>query len=144
MKNSLNNISQEEKNRILEMHSGKKNVISEQPEHGMGAIINEPKKNDFVNQNMLRPVLEKLGYNQVKSLDGGWTKMIPQKNITLSIHFNNGYAVVETKNINQPTQTDSYGKIHGMGELKPSEKFPLNMRSNILNDFARFLKDCEK
>jgi len=31
MKNLFNNISQEEKNRILEMHSGKKNVISEQP-----------------------------------------------------------------------------------------------------------------
>ena len=29
MKNLLNNISQEEKNRILEMHSGKKNVIKE-------------------------------------------------------------------------------------------------------------------
>ena len=29
MKNLLNNISQEEKNRILEMHSGKKNVIRE-------------------------------------------------------------------------------------------------------------------
>jgi len=31
MKNSFNNISQEEKNRILEMHSGNKTVISEQP-----------------------------------------------------------------------------------------------------------------
>jgi hypothetical protein len=30
MKNLFNDISQEEKNRILEMHSGKKNVISEQ------------------------------------------------------------------------------------------------------------------
>lgn len=30
MKNLFNNISQEEKSRILEMHSGKKNVISEQ------------------------------------------------------------------------------------------------------------------
>lgn len=30
MKNLLNNISQEEKNRILEMHSGKKNVIKEE------------------------------------------------------------------------------------------------------------------
>ena len=84
MKRLFNEISQEEKNRILEMHLGKKNVISEQPEHGMG------------------------------------------------------------NNINQPTQTDSNGKIHGMGALKPSEKFPLNMRSNILNDFARFLKNCEK
>ncbi len=32
MKNLFNNISQEEKNRILEMHSAKKNVISEQLE----------------------------------------------------------------------------------------------------------------
>ena len=31
MRNLFNNISQEEKSRILEMHSGKKNVISEQP-----------------------------------------------------------------------------------------------------------------
>ena len=31
MKNLFNNISQDEKNRILEMHSAKKNVISEQP-----------------------------------------------------------------------------------------------------------------
>ena len=30
MKNLFNNISQEDKNRILEMHSGKKNTISEQ------------------------------------------------------------------------------------------------------------------
>ena len=30
MKNLFNDISQEERNRILEMHSGKKNVISEQ------------------------------------------------------------------------------------------------------------------
>jgi hypothetical protein len=36
MKNLLNNISQEEKNRILEMHSFKKNVISEQPNLGGG------------------------------------------------------------------------------------------------------------
>jgi len=32
MKNLFNNISQDEKNRILEMHSAKKNVISEQNE----------------------------------------------------------------------------------------------------------------
>ncbi len=30
MNNLFNNISQDEKNRILEMHSGKKNVISDQ------------------------------------------------------------------------------------------------------------------
>jgi hypothetical protein len=33
MKNLFNDISQDEKNRILEMHSGKKNVISEQLNH---------------------------------------------------------------------------------------------------------------
>jgi hypothetical protein len=31
MKNLFNDISEEEKNRVLEMHSGKKTVISEQP-----------------------------------------------------------------------------------------------------------------
>lgn len=31
MKNLFNDISEEEKNRVLEMHSGKKNVILEQP-----------------------------------------------------------------------------------------------------------------
>ena len=36
MKNLFNNISQDEKNRILEMHSVKKNVISEQPILGGG------------------------------------------------------------------------------------------------------------
>jgi hypothetical protein len=35
MKNLFNSISQEEKSRILEMHSGKKNVISEQPTEDM-------------------------------------------------------------------------------------------------------------
>ncbi len=34
MKNLFNDISQDEKNRILEMHSGKKNVISEQESFG--------------------------------------------------------------------------------------------------------------
>ena len=36
MKNLFNDISQEEKNRILEMHSGKKNVISEQETNEAG------------------------------------------------------------------------------------------------------------
>ena len=31
MKNLFNNISEEEKSRVLEMHSGKKTIISEQP-----------------------------------------------------------------------------------------------------------------
>jgi hypothetical protein len=35
MKNLFNNISQEEKNRILEMHSGKKRVIYEQDDNWM-------------------------------------------------------------------------------------------------------------
>ena len=35
MKNLFNDISQDEKNRILEMHSGKKNVISEDVPTGM-------------------------------------------------------------------------------------------------------------
>jgi len=46
MKNLFNDISEEEKNRILEMHSGKKNVISEQSEHGMGLLV-KPDKNQL-------------------------------------------------------------------------------------------------
>ena len=41
MKNLLNNISQEEKNRILEMHSSKKNVMTEQ---SLGGVIDWAKE----------------------------------------------------------------------------------------------------
>ena len=44
MKNLFNNISQEEKNRILEMHSAKKNVISEQFE-----VDDKPRPNQKIN-----------------------------------------------------------------------------------------------
>jgi hypothetical protein len=44
MKNLFNNISQEEKNRILEMHSAKKNVISEQFE-----LDDKPRPNQKIN-----------------------------------------------------------------------------------------------
>ena len=118
-------------------------IISEQPKHGTGVIMNEPEKKELANQNTLRPVLEKLGYNQIKSLDGGWKKMISQKNKTLTVHFENEYVVVDTKNIKQPTQTDSNGKIHGMGLSSGNKKFPLKMRPNIMSEFGRFLKDCE-
>lgn len=46
MKNFFGNISEEEKNRILEMHSFKKNLISEQPEHFPGENnFNKSQKN---------------------------------------------------------------------------------------------------
>lgn len=51
MKNLFNSISQEEKNRILEMHSGKKNTISEQSVVGapnMG-VISKPTSSYKVN-----------------------------------------------------------------------------------------------
>jgi hypothetical protein len=43
MRNLFNNISQEEKSRILEMHSGKKNVISEQE----GLPTETPEQKEF-------------------------------------------------------------------------------------------------
>jgi len=43
MKNLFNNISQEEKERILEMHSAKKNVISEQSTFPGQPIITQPR-----------------------------------------------------------------------------------------------------
>lgn len=44
MKNLFNDISQDEKNRILEMHSGKKNVISEQSGEYLGQPESPEKK----------------------------------------------------------------------------------------------------
>jgi len=48
MKNLFNDISKEEKNRILEMHSGKKNVIFEDDMTGMDTNINEVTPKDYV------------------------------------------------------------------------------------------------
>jgi hypothetical protein len=44
MKNLFTNISQEEKNRILEMHSAKKNVISEQATFPGQPIVTQPRR----------------------------------------------------------------------------------------------------
>ncbi len=44
MKNLFNDISQEEKSRILEMHSGKKNVISEQVKGDRHSILYDLQK----------------------------------------------------------------------------------------------------
>jgi hypothetical protein len=48
MKNLFNDISKEEKNRILEMHSGKKNVIFEDDITGMDTNVNEVTPKDYV------------------------------------------------------------------------------------------------
>ena len=139
MKNLFNDISQDEKNRILEMHSGKKNVISEQ-----GVIFPTPNKEKRATPEMLGKVLEKLKY-QLESGGGlKWVKVTPEKNVRLSVTFNPEYAVVKTNNIKQPTQTGTDGKVHGMGVLKPSKKFPLLLKPNTLKEFENFLKDCEK
>ena len=44
MKNLFNNISQEEKDRILEMHSNEKNVISEQASFPGQTIVTQPRR----------------------------------------------------------------------------------------------------
>lgn len=58
MKNLFNNIPQEEKIRILEMHSGKKNFISEQPEQYSkeNKNMSDEKKINSVKQNCLKKV----------------------------------------------------------------------------------------
>jgi hypothetical protein len=119
-------------------------IISEQLKHGTGVIMNEPEKKELVNKDMLFPVLRKLDYRQgLSNSEGGWTKKIPQKNKILIVRFNNNDAVVETKNIKQPTQTGSDGKIRGMGLSKPLKKFPLLLKKNTLKEFENFLLGCE-
>ena len=119
-------------------------IISEQPKHGTGVIMNEPEKKELVNKDMLFPVLRKLDYRRgLSNSEGGWTKKIPQKNKILIVRFNNNDAVVETKNIKQQTQTGSDGKIHGMGVPRPLKKFPLLLKKNTLKEFENFLFVCE-
>ena len=140
MKNLFNDISQDEKNRILEMHSGKKNVISEQ-----GVLFPTPKEEKKATPEMLDKVLKKLNYQ----LETGGSKLkflkkIPEKNKTLSVTFNPEYAVVKIEHIKPPTQKGKDGEIHGMGLSIPSKKFPLLLKPNTLKEFENFLMSVEK
>jgi hypothetical protein len=139
MKNLFNDISQDEKNRILEMYSGKKNVISEQ-----GALFPTPKEEKRATPEMLDKILKKLNYQlETGGSKQKFVKKMPEKNKTLSVTFNPEYAVVRTEHIKQPTQKGKDGKIHGMGVSIPSKKFPLLLKPNTLKEFENFLLGCE-
>jgi len=62
MKNLLNNISQEEKNRILEMHSGKKNVIFEQEIGGYQEGSGDQQTKESQTFEYLKKIFLPLGY----------------------------------------------------------------------------------
>ena len=140
MKNLFNNISQDEKNRILEMHSGKKNVISEQ-----GALFPTPKEEKKVTPQMLDSVLKKLNYSiETGGSELKFMKKIPEKNLTLTVTFNPDYAIVKPKKDNKPIQVGTKDKIHGMGLAIEPKKFPLLLKPNTLKEFERFLMSFEK
>lgn len=140
MKNLFNDISQDEKNRILEMHSGKKNVISEQ-----GALFPKPKEEKKVTPQMLEKVLKKLNYSmETGGSELKFMKKMPEKNKTLSVTFTPDYAIVKTKKVNEPSQVGTKDKIHGMGLAIEPKKFPLLSKPNILQEFERFLMSFEK
>jgi hypothetical protein len=140
MKNLFNDISQDEKNRILEMHSGKKNVISEQ-----GVPTPTPKKEKKVTPQMLDSVLRKLNYSiETGGSELKFMKNIPEKKLTLFVTFNPDYAIVKTKKVKEPSQVGTKDKIHGMGLAIEPKKFPLLSKPNILQEFERFLMSFEK
>ena len=140
MKNLFNDISQDEKNRILEMHSGKKNVISEQ-----GALFPTPKEEKKVTPQMLDSVLKKLNYSiETGGSELKFMKKIPEKNLTLTVTFNPDYAIVKPKKDNKPIQVGTKDKIHGMGLAIEPKKFPLLLKPNTLKEFERFLMSFEK
>ena len=63
MKNLFNSISQEEKNRILEMHSGKKNVIFEQEIGGYDEGPGDPQIDELDHYNkIVKPKLLAAGF----------------------------------------------------------------------------------
>ena len=91
MKNLFNNISQDEKNRILEMHSGKKNVISEQsftpiPSDCLSRAGFVKREGGVAHNQEGRPMK---GY-------GGWEGTYQGKKTSLSL---NGNVNIENKNI---------------------------------------------
>jgi len=140
MKNLFNDISQDEKNRILEMHSGKKNVISEQ-----GALFPTPKEEKRATPQMLDKVLKKLNYQlETGGSELKFMKKIPEKNLTLTVTFNPDYAIVKPKKDNKPIQVGTKDKIHGMGLAIEPKKFPLLLKPNILKEFENFLISFER
>lgn len=68
MKNLFNNISQDEKNRILEMHSAKKSVISEQSERPAEIVRPLPKPLNGQTVNLYRDKGETQLFSTVKIL----------------------------------------------------------------------------
>jgi hypothetical protein len=122
------------------MHSGKKNVISEQ-----GALFPTPKEEKKVTPQMLDSVLKKLNYSiETGGSELKFMKKIPEKNLTLTVTFNPDYAIVKPKKDNKPIQVGTKDKIHGMGLAIEPKKFPLLSKPNILQAFEKFLMSFEK
>lgn len=76
MKNLLNNISQEEKNRILEMHSSKKNVMTEQ---SLGGAIDWAKEK-------INSALGNSSFKARATVEGDMVTEFP----VVDIHYNKG------------------------------------------------------
>jgi hypothetical protein len=128
MKNLFNNISQEEKNRILEMHSGNKNIILEQPQNCVTSneIVDLLMKFKFkvVDQNSAMIVLEcgatpKMSHNIKKYVI---TIMVLGKD---TIKFDK----ITQSEINSPIPKEPFNFIKRFCDFK------------TINDFRRFVID---
>lgn len=93
MKNLFNDISQDEKNRILEMHSAKKNIISEQnpfsgqPSRTRPTPTPTPKPSGAVNVPQPKKVVEGMTVNLYN--DYGQSQQ-PERHTIVKIKENNG------------------------------------------------------
>jgi hypothetical protein len=132
MKNLFNNISQEEKNRILEMHSGKKNVIYEQ---GIGstAKLNSTKP---VTQKKISGSAEQFLSN--KSSQINTTLGIPKKSLNqcfkyfIENNYPGAFGVGEGEIKKYMDYLGVYGKIPGTG-------IPIPYQGDDLNQMQYFL-----
>jgi|688.fasta_scaffold80020_1 hypothetical protein len=92
MKNLFNDISQEEKNRILEMHSGKKNVISEQEIGGYKEGPGDPQGDELDHYNkIVKPKLLAVGFKD--EYDKNLKQFGTENSLTYGGH-NNGVNVL--------------------------------------------------
>ena len=125
MKNLFNDISQEEKNRILEMHSGKKNVISEQEIGGYKEGPEDPQTKELDTFEYLKKIFLPLGYK----LDDRFYKAVGNTDLSKGDESNG-----VTIQFHHPIGNHEWYYtlfINKNGNEVMNKKFPVNQYKNL-------------
>jgi hypothetical protein len=145
MKNLFNNISQDEKNRILEMHSAKKNVISEQRETSL-TPVNGQTVNLYLDKREKKPYSSDLFTNSPKIFSSQVKIKYPRKEgdivkvllanpvrkalsgVTRYLEFKCGSSELIMKGTNPPNSVEK--------EVKPIPLFNLEFVKRLASEYC--------